>query len=460
MGARVAALLVALAWGTPANAQQESLAAPAAADTEARKREAKLHFQSGLSLLDAHETEAALAEFRRSLERYPTRAATKNAAICLRALGRYDEALDLLEGLLALPDLPATDRIPIEEEIAKLEARVGTVVLVTSAPDEKVAAVFVDNHDRGAAPLPRSLRLTAGFHVVRVSVNGFYPHERQIEVAGGQSMTSVVPLIPIEPPVALPEPGGRREEARRPGASRTPRPQAPEEGFFLAGETGFAIVPSLGGEVAGACAGACAASMGLGFLVQGRGGYHFASGVEAGFDAGYLWARQHVDGRPTTVLPVGLPANPGTADDTQILRGALLGASAGLRLGARFPVDLRLGAGALLGAVSDHRSGHFTTVERPDKPATAYAVDVTQSPLLAAIYVAPEIRVGLRLGRSLELSFGIRTLVLFTPAPPSWSPRAAHVVAAGDGLATFPEEKLSSPVVVAITPGLCLRYGL
>jgi len=54
-------------------------AAPAPPVEQARKDEAKNHFDVGLAHLDRSEWSAALAEFLRSRELFPTRAGTKNA---------------------------------------------------------------------------------------------------------------------------------------------------------------------------------------------------------------------------------------------------------------------------------------------------------------------------------------------------------------------------------------------
>src|SRR5207237_152698 len=88
---------------------QTSPAPDAPADD--RREQARALFESGLAHFDRGESSAALADFLRSRELFPTRSATKNAAVCLRKEGRLDEALDMLEELLrAFADLPPADR--------------------------------------------------------------------------------------------------------------------------------------------------------------------------------------------------------------------------------------------------------------------------------------------------------------------------------------------------------------
>ena len=99
--------------------------------------------------------------------------ATKNAAICLRKVGRFDEALDLFEALLRdFPDLAQSDRELAEREVRELEASVGTLQLVDAPAG---ASVGVDGVDRGRTPLAAPLRVAAGAHVVKVVAGDEFP---------------------------------------------------------------------------------------------------------------------------------------------------------------------------------------------------------------------------------------------------------------------------------------------
>src|SRR5690349_12386959 len=99
----VCLLLASLLSSAVGLAQQ---AAPAGEPAQ-KKEEARVHFDRGLTHVDSSSWDAALAEFLRSIEIFPTRTATKNAAFSLRKLNRHDEALDLYEGLLRdFRDLP------------------------------------------------------------------------------------------------------------------------------------------------------------------------------------------------------------------------------------------------------------------------------------------------------------------------------------------------------------------
>jgi hypothetical protein len=214
------------------------------------------------------------------------------------------------------------------------------------------------------------------------------------------------------------------------------------------------FAPTLGGDLAHACGGACSKSPGLGGYAVLRGGYELRSGVGFGATVGYLYARQTVDGRPAALTPTGETPDLGTADDRLTLRGFLAGVWAGLSLGERFPVHLRLGGGALIGSMGDLRSGTF----RANAGNTSYSVGpLGIAPNATFVYLAPEVRAGVRLGQGFELSAGIELWALFAVSKPAWDP-TQPINAGPDGSGTFPAAALVSPVSLAIAPGLGARY--
>jgi hypothetical protein len=174
----------AVAAPAPATPTPPQSPAPAPPPTD-KKEEARNHFELGLSHFDREEWSAALAEFLQSRALYPTRNATKNAALCLRKEGRFDEALDMWEALLRdfASSLTPTDRALAEKEVAELRASIGAVDVRDAEPG---ATIVVDGRERGAFPTP-PIRVAAGSHVVRVSKEGFLPYEGRVEVAGRQT---------------------------------------------------------------------------------------------------------------------------------------------------------------------------------------------------------------------------------------------------------------------------------
>jgi hypothetical protein len=187
LAALVLAPVASLAQVTGAAAANATAPNPTtpSADDEARKVEAKNHFDIGLSHLDRSEWSAALAEFLRSRELFPTRSASKNAAFCLRKEGRFDEALDMYEALVAAyPDLPPADKTFVTKEISELQASIGSLEVKGGEPG---ASVIVDGRERGTLPLAAPLRVSAGSHALRVYREGFLPYEGRFELAGGQA---------------------------------------------------------------------------------------------------------------------------------------------------------------------------------------------------------------------------------------------------------------------------------
>lgn len=194
-----AALAVAIAAGPalaqPAPAGAEG-AAPAGTEgaalaeeapvSETDRQVARLHFEKGLALLREEAWSPALAEFLLSRKLYPTRAATNNAAIALRKLQRYDEALEMFETFLRDFTMSTAERAVAQRQIAELRALVGTLDITSAEPG---ASIVVSGEERGQYPPVKPIRVAAGAHVVRVFKEGYEPVETRVDVAGGQTVT-------------------------------------------------------------------------------------------------------------------------------------------------------------------------------------------------------------------------------------------------------------------------------
>src|SRR5438552_960684 len=183
------ALLAAGATRSARAADSAPAVTPSAAEDEAR-----LHFGRGRDLLREGAFDAALAEFLASRALVPTRGNTQNAAVCLRQLGRYDEALDLFEAMRRDFPLDDADRASVEGEIDRLRLRVGAVEVTASEPS---AAVLVDGIERGRTPLAAPVRIGAGTHDVRVLKRGFRAFEAKVAVVGGQTTPLAARLEPL-----------------------------------------------------------------------------------------------------------------------------------------------------------------------------------------------------------------------------------------------------------------------
>jgi hypothetical protein len=540
---------------------------PVDAATEARLAEARRHFELGIAHFDRSEWQAALVEFLSSRERAPTRGNTKNAAICLRKVGRFDEALDMFEALLKdFPDLSPADRELARREISELLASVGTLELRDAPPG---AHVSVDGVERGTTPLAGPLRLPAGTHTVRVVKDGSLPFEARIDLAGRQAEVLRVRLAALTqagrlrvseknarnvdviidgsrvgtapwdgalapgvhsvslrgegtlgtPPrrvaievgkevglelVAFPlnselivkvkpeaaeifvdeAPAGRGSwkgrlasgvhqiavtlggyepftravtlaDGEREIVSAVLEQPAPKARILLELDAGIPIGLLWGGDLMNACTSPCSSSLPFGFYALAHGTYRFGSGVGLGIHAGYLRMWTTISQRSESLTVTGRAPHQGTADDDLRLAGLLAGAETDYVVGTIWPLTLRVGAGALLGAVTDARSGTFVDSDRVSYELTAD----TQYPRASYFYLSPEVRLGYRVGEHFETSVGAKLLVLAALERPTW-PSNELVLAGDTGEAgVFPAANLTGAIMIAVLPGVAVRYA-
>ncbi|NUO53218.1 MAG: PEGA domain-containing protein, partial [Polyangiaceae bacterium] len=199
----------------PAPPAEES--APKQVDAAA-KADAEAHFKKGLELLGEEAWAAALAEFLRSREIFPTRTATNNVAVCLRKLKRFDESLDMYVTLLReFPNMPEDKKSAAQKEISELQQLVGTVDIAGAEPG---ASIVVDGKPRQDFPLLEPLRVSAGTHTIRLFKEGFQPFEQSVDVAGGQTarITAKMPALAASGRLRVAEKDGKRLEVVVDGA--------------------------------------------------------------------------------------------------------------------------------------------------------------------------------------------------------------------------------------------------
>jgi hypothetical protein len=571
---------------TPAAGQRHAKPAPAAptvapgaapsgsgaSSTDAKKDEAKARFERGMSLFDRKVWDAALVEFLASRAAFPTRSNTQNAAICLRNLNRFDEALDMFESLLKeFPNLSATDKSAVEKEIAELQQLVGSIEIRSQ---ESGAQITIDGRERGTTPAP-PLRVAAGTHVLRVYKDGFAPVEKRVAVAGKESAVvdakletlsqsgrlsvtedggkggadvlvdnvvvgktpwqglvatgehvvflrgegnlgtqpanATVRINQVTPIVLALEPldASLRVEPTPSGASvavdgvvvgnglwdgrlRKGRHkiEVAQAGFLPQGRTldlpastheriavqlerdpdsplwqaqkkpvifaelggSFPLALLLGGDVSDSGS----ASFPLGVVGRAHLGYELPSGLGFALSAGYLYLARDVDDRQTVIRPVGKPEAPGTANDKLSLKGVLVGGSAQLHrntFGVNMPLLLRVGVGAFLANATDRRSGDFT-------PAASMPVHIDTAKTsvdVPHVYVAPEVRLGYRLGDRIELSAGVEIMLLVALKEARWDPTTG-VVLGNQGLAGFSDQALFGSTLLLVNPGVGARF--
>jgi len=185
-------LLLAAVLAAPAPAFAQAESATAEGDAKAA---AKQHFDTGLALFKKGEFDPALAEFLESRRLFPTRSATKNAALALKELHRYDEAQAMFETLLSeFKDIPADELPLVRQEMSALKSLVGTIEVKTRVSG---ATVSIDGRTRGTTPLSKPVRVSSGTRYVRVFKQGYSVKESRVEVAGGRNAVVEVELEPL-----------------------------------------------------------------------------------------------------------------------------------------------------------------------------------------------------------------------------------------------------------------------
>jgi hypothetical protein len=119
------------------------------------------------------------------------------------ASSRYGLALDAFERYLATggDNIPEDRREDVIKETTRLRTMVGSIEI--KAADGSI--VFIDNVERGTAPLPGRIKVTAGIeHTVFVEIDADNIFSRTVIVSGGETI-SIVADTPKKEPAAVPE---------------------------------------------------------------------------------------------------------------------------------------------------------------------------------------------------------------------------------------------------------------
>lgn len=156
-------------------------------DSKDAKEQARAHFQKGIDSYADGDFRAALIEFERAYKLQPTYRLLYNLGQVAYELRDYTAteryfAQYLEEGK---DEIPADRRAEVEQDLAKVRARIASVHFVTNQPG---ARLFVDDREVGRSPLG-PYRLSAGQHRIQAQQPGFSPVERVVEVAGGDDLT-------------------------------------------------------------------------------------------------------------------------------------------------------------------------------------------------------------------------------------------------------------------------------
>jgi hypothetical protein len=206
-------------------------ASPApAAHTPSKEEVTEAHnrFQRGTELYQENNLAGALAEFRRAYAIAPNYRILYNIGQLCFLLQDYPCAYESLGRYLGEGgnEVAGSRRDEVQRDLNRLQGRVAKLRIVA---DKAGAEVVIDNVVVGKTPIAEPVLVTAGRPQIRVSLAGYAPFTRVIEVAGMESSTVDVELLPIgvEPAVQRRGPvadASAPQVLARPGA---PTPVAP-----------------------------------------------------------------------------------------------------------------------------------------------------------------------------------------------------------------------------------------
>jgi hypothetical protein len=199
----------------PAQAKQQ----PSKAEiTEAQRR-----FQRATELYEENNLPGALAEFRKAYSLAPNYRVLYNIGqLCFLmqdnpcAYGAFSNYLEQ-----GGSEIPERRREEVQRDLARLQVRVARLRIVA---DRVGAEVTVDDVSVGTTPLNEPVLVAAGRPRVRVSLPGYAPVTRVVEVAGMETVKVDIHLVPINgsaPRDESPAPATRSNQV-----PLTPRPPA------------------------------------------------------------------------------------------------------------------------------------------------------------------------------------------------------------------------------------------
>jgi PEGA domain len=177
-------------------ASRPAYAQAAAAPSDALHVEARERFDRGLRLFNAGDNAGALAEFKRAYELVGNVVALYNIGLVHAEMEHAVEATDALDRVLANPGTLSPERVANARRTREEQAaRIANIAVWASVEG---SVVEVDGIEAGKAPLAQPLRVTSGTHVIGAVAPGFAPQRKQVTIAGGETQSVRLELVPIQ----------------------------------------------------------------------------------------------------------------------------------------------------------------------------------------------------------------------------------------------------------------------
>jgi hypothetical protein len=157
----------------------------------ASARDAKLR---GDNLMESKRFLDALKAYEESYALYADPALLYNRGRALQFLGRYPEALALVEQFSRDAPPALRSRVPgLAELLTDLANHTTYLSLECQTPGAKI---LIDAREVGECPLRGPMRVTSGVSVVEVRAEGYLPFRREATLPGGGSAGMAIKLLP------------------------------------------------------------------------------------------------------------------------------------------------------------------------------------------------------------------------------------------------------------------------
>jgi len=181
------------------------------------QNEARTRFKRGVSLYENGDYRAALIEFRKAYEIAPNYRVLFNIGQASYELKDYADALGFFERYKeeAGAGISPEREEAVDKWIEQLRGLVGTLDVRVNAEG---AEITIDNKVVGTSPIQEPIRVSAGRRTISVSKAGYAPLQRYVDVAGAETATLELSLVPLTveqgpaAPAAPPPPPAKEEQ--------------------------------------------------------------------------------------------------------------------------------------------------------------------------------------------------------------------------------------------------------
>jgi hypothetical protein len=164
--------------------------------SEEIKREAAAHYHEGRRLFDQELYSAAIERFQQAQQLYPAPANLYNIAKCYERLGASNLCVESYQSYLRLYESSkgrsAPDVVDVRNAIEK--CRLGARIFLSIESDPPGATVYLDAMDKVVGQTPYATHTDAGTYRLKLTLQGYAPFERTLNVRPGEPLKVVFKL--------------------------------------------------------------------------------------------------------------------------------------------------------------------------------------------------------------------------------------------------------------------------